>query len=67
MADYLYGGVPNWESDMDTTIEVYQDSVEGFCAGENDDHDYCTNDQSLITFDAVETEKYIVLVGGYGG
>ena len=34
----------------------------------NDDHYSCFNNQlRLITFDAVDTEKYIVLVAGYAG
>ena len=53
---------------MDTIVEVYQDSIEGICFGWNDDHDYCTNGSlRLITFDAVDTEKYTVLVTGYDG
>ena len=50
-----------------TIIEVYQDSVEGVCVGSNDDHSSCTSYQSFIKFDAVEREKYIVLVTGYDG
>ena len=50
---------------MDTIIQVFQDSVEGICVGGNDDHDSCSHDRSLITFDAVETEKYIFHVAGY--
>ena len=61
----LCGGITNWESDMDTIIEVYQDSLEIICVGENDDQDSCTRYRSLITFDAVEREKYIALVGNY--
>ena len=52
---YLCGG-EIWDS-MDTIIEVYQDSVEGICVGGNDDHSSCTNNWSLITFDAVNTEN----------
>ena len=53
---------------FDTIFEVYQDSVEGMCVGMNDDHYFCFNNQlSLRTFDAVETDKYIVLVAGYAG
>ena len=52
----------------DTVIEVFQESVEGTCVGFNDDTDSCTNVYlSLYTFDAVETEKYIVLVRSYDG
>ena len=61
----LCGGITNWESDMDTIIEVYQDSLEVICVGENDDQDSCTRYRSLITLDAVEREKYIALVGNY--
>ena len=62
----LCGG-GNLESNMtDTIIHVFQDNVEGICVGQNDDHDSCNNRYlSLTTFDAVETEKYIVLVTGY--
>ena len=59
------GDPKNW---FDTIIELYQDSVEGICVGINDDRDSCFNNQlSLITFDAVETDKHIVLVAGYSG
>ena len=34
----------------------------------NDDHYSCFNNQlRLITFDAVDKDKYIVLVAGYAG
>ena len=59
------GETKNW---FDTIIEVYQDSVGGICVGMNDDHDSCFNNQlRLITFDAVDKDKYIVLVAGYAG
>ena len=62
----LCGG-GNLESDMtDTIIHMLKDNVEGICVSENDDHNSCNNRYlGLITFDAVETKKYIVLVTGF--
>ena len=60
-------GEENIRENMDTIIQVFQDSFEVICVGENDDIYSCTNDRSLIVFDAVETEKYIFLVVGYSG
>ena len=62
----LCGGTIN-DDDMDTTILLFQYSVEGICVVMNDNHCFSyENKLSLITFDAVETDKYTVLVAGYG-
>ena len=62
----ICGNATMWEKlDMDTIIQLFQDSVEGICVGVNDDHVSCSHDLSLITFDDVDKPKYIVLVAGY--
>ena len=52
----------NDETNFDTKIKVFQDSVEGSCVAGNDD---ACGLRSRVTFDAVETETYIIIVTGW--
>lgn len=52
-------------ADFDTWIAVYSGGCEGTVVGCNDENDDCTGNTSLMTFEAVSGETYLVRLGSW--